>query len=129
MEEHGLGLIVARVTGRDRGRAEFARDAAQEFVARVARVVLALRCRVRTTDAHRRADVVRELRDERGVRGCCARARAMIEVRDVEHEPELLAQLREDETERGRIGSAGDGEHERTGTQDRVGARVANGRC
>ena len=69
MEEHGLGLIVSRMTGRDRRRAEIMRDATQESVARVARVVLVLRCLFRATDADGRVDVVRDLGDERGVRG------------------------------------------------------------
>src|SRR5439155_25537912 len=40
VEEDGLGLIVTRVTGGDRRRAEIAPDTSQEFVAPVARVVL-----------------------------------------------------------------------------------------
>jgi hypothetical protein len=67
--------------------------------------------------------VVGELADERGI-GCRgARARAMIEVRDVEDQTELLSQLREDQAERGRIGAAGDGEHERTWAKEVVCAR------
>src|SRR6185503_10349396 len=93
MEEHRLSLIVARVTGGDRGRAEIASHAMEEVVSGVARVVLVLRRSVGATDAQRRADVVRELRDERRIGGRGARARTMIEMRDVEHESELFAQL------------------------------------
>jgi hypothetical protein len=45
-------------------------------------------------------------------------------MRDVEHESELLAQLREDEAEGRRVRATGDGEDERTGAQDAVRARV-----
>src|SRR5438046_10764893 len=65
VEEDGLGLIVTRVTRRDRRRAEVSCDTSQELVARVARVVLVLRPCLRATDAERRADAVGELRDER----------------------------------------------------------------
>jgi hypothetical protein len=68
--------------------------------------------------------VVRELSDERGVLGGRARTQAMIEVRDVQDEAELLPQLREDETERGRVGAARDREQNRTGAKEFVGARV-----
>src|SRR6266550_2946049 len=128
VEEDGLGLIVTRVTRRDRRRAEIARDTSQERVAGVARIVLVHRRRVRATHTQRGTDVVGELRDERGVGSRRARTRAVIEVRDVKDESELFAQLREDETERGRIGAAGNGEHDRTGAQEFVGAREgANG--
>jgi hypothetical protein len=43
----------------------------------------------------------------------------------VEDEREFLPELREKERERGRVGAAGDGEHEWTGAQERVGARVS----
>ena len=118
MEEHRLSLVVERVPGRDRRRAEVLRDTAEERVARVARLFLALRRALGAADADRRADVVGDARDERGIRGRGTRARAMVEVRDVEHEAELVAQLCCDEAERGRVGAAGDGEHERTGTED-----------
>jgi hypothetical protein len=97
MEQHRLRLIVTRVAGRDRRRAEIASDATKEVVSTIARVVLVLRRSVRSTHAQRRADVVRELRDERCVGGRGARTCAMIEVRDVEDESELVAQLREQE--------------------------------
>src|SRR2546427_4941825 len=84
MEEHRLRLIVARVTRGDRRGAEIACDASQELVARLARVILVLRRCVGATDAERRTDVVRELRDERGVGGGRARASTMVEVRDVQ---------------------------------------------
>ncbi len=128
VEEDGLGLIVTRVTRRDRRRAEVSCDTSQERVAGVARIVLVHRRRVRATHTQRGTDVVGELRDERGVGSRRARTRAVIEVRDVKDKSELFAQLREDETERGRIGAAGNGEHDRTGAQEFVGAREgANG--
>ena len=48
----------------------------------------------------------------------------MIEVRDVKYEAELFAEVREEETQRGGVGAAGDGENEWTGAQDGMGARV-----
>src|SRR2546427_10725259 len=81
MEEHRLRLIVARVTRGDRRRAQIARDASQELVARLAPAILVLRWCGGATDAERRADVVRELRDERGVGGGRARASTMVEMR------------------------------------------------
>jgi hypothetical protein len=45
-------------------------------------------------------------------------------MRDVEHESEFLAQLRDEQRECGGVGAAGDGEDERTGAQQCVGARV-----
>ena len=124
MEQDGLGLVVTRVAGGDRSRAEVACDTSQERIAGVARIVLVLRRRVRATRTQRGADMVGELRDERRVRSGRARTRAVIEVRDVKHEADVVAQLREEERERGRVGAAGDREDERTGTEDLVGARV-----
>ena len=124
MEEHGLRLIVAGVTGRDRRRAEIASDATEEVVSSVARVVLVFRRSVRPTDAQRGADVVRELRDERRVGGRGARTRAMIEVRNMQDESEFFAQLSHEQRERSRIGAAGDSEDERTGAKECLGARV-----
>jgi hypothetical protein len=45
-------------------------------------------------------------------------------MRDMEHESEFLTQIPEEERERGRVGTAGDGEDQRTGAEECVGAGV-----
>src|SRR5437667_12218099 len=90
MKEDGLGLIVAGVTGGDRGRADLLRGAAEELVARTTRVVLAPCGFVRGPDPDRCTHTVRELSDEVRIGGGRLRTDAEIEVRHVEQEAEFV---------------------------------------
>jgi hypothetical protein len=123
MQKDGLGLIVHRVAGRDRGRPDLAREPPEECVAVGARVVLVLRRSCGAPDAQRRADVIREIRDEGSVSWGGARARAVIEVRDVEDEAEFLAELSQDERKRDGICATRDREDDRARAEDGMLAR------
>src|SRR2546428_8481042 len=89
MKEDGLGLIVAGVTGGDRGRADLLRGAAEELVARTTRVVLAPCGFVRAPDPDRCAHAVRELSDEVRIGGGRLRTGAAVRVRHVQGESEF----------------------------------------
>jgi hypothetical protein len=110
------------VPRRDRRGTDILGDPAEERIALLARFVLALRRALRAADADRRADQIRDLRDELRILRRVARSRAVIEVRDVQDEPEFLAQLGEDERECRGIRAARDGENDRPGAEDVVAA-------
>ena len=101
MKEDGLGLIVAGVTGGDRGRADLLRGAAEELVARTTRVVLAPCGFVRAPDPDRCAHTVGELSDEVCIGGGRLRTGAVIEVRHVEGEAEFVGEVGEKQEQRG----------------------------
>src|SRR5207244_6614605 len=120
VKQDGLGLVVARVTGGDAGRAHLERGASEEGVPELARVVLARRRDRSAADPDGRAVPLREVRHELRVLRRCARPQAMVEVRDVEIEAQLWGEVVEEEEQRRRIRAAGHGDDERPGREEVV---------
>ena len=130
VKEHGLRLIVARVAGRDRGGADLFRGAAKKCIPRGPGGVLGLCRRVGAAYADRRTDAVGELRDEVSFCRALFGSRAVIEVRDVDGQAELLREVGQDEEEGSRIGAAGYRDDHRSRGEDVVRADVvADGRA